>query len=613
LRIFRLRLSQKTNYPTSNGFSGVARGHTGYFNFWNGLTIALFLVGLFAALFAGILPSNFGQVYAQSASVSACTNGADFTTIQAAIDAVDSGGTVTICGETFVENLSINKSVTLRGAGATNTLIRAYDNTTVTISPDLDVTIEELSIVASVTEFEGINHNGVANSGTLVMRQVYIYSTPQGLLNQGGDVTIIDSVVRDNGRNSYRAKVAGIQNSSGTLRVINSEVSDNGAFRHSTSLGSGTGIYNSGVAFIVGGTIQGNKGGRTGGIFNDGEMTIEDSSVRDNRALKGVGGIENRGVLTITRTTIAENIGYNDEWNSGSCMLSGGIANFNVLEITDSLIQGNRKPSDRVGGGCLGGGIYNSGRLNSGRLSRIKNTTITQNNLDCHNNCASGGGGGGIANVDNAILELENVTIYENQGGGLYTESGASITLVNSIVAANEGDNCRKVNGEIASLGHNTDTDNSCELNATGDQPGVVLQLGPLQDNGGSTFTHALLPNSPAIDAGSNANCPATDQRGVSRPQGTACDIGAFELETNNQSILGNVDCDDDLDATDALFTLQYVAELRTDHGSCPLADSDTQLHAAAGDMNDDGQTDAVDALIMLQCIAGLSNDYCDM
>ncbi len=55
--------------------------------------------------------------------------------------------------------------------------------------------------------------------------------------------------------------------------------------------------------------------------------------------------------------------------------------------------------------------------------------------------------------------------------------------------------------------------------------------LGALADNGGPTLTHALLPGSPALDAGNDAACSATDQRGVSRPQGAHCDIGAYEAQ----------------------------------------------------------------------------------
>ena len=80
-------------------------------------------------------------------------------------------------------------------------------------------------------------------------------------------------------------------------------------------------------------------------------------------------------------------------------------------------------------------------------------------------------------------------------------------------------------------MGHNLDSENSCQFNGTGDLINTNPRLGPLQDNGGPTFTHALLQDSPAVDAGDNNGAPATDQRGVSRPQGSTVDIGAYELE----------------------------------------------------------------------------------
>ncbi|WP_330113878.1 choice-of-anchor Q domain-containing protein [Streptomyces sp. MUM 178J] len=106
------------------------------------------------------------------------------------------------------------------------------------------------------------------------------------------------------------------------------------------------------------------------------------------------------------------------------------------------------------------------------------------------------------------------------------------LVLQNSIVAGNTGavgtsGDCAKAFAAIESLGHNIDSDGSCRLAAEGDLPSRPALLGPLADNGGPTDTHALLPGSPALDAA--AHCSATDQRGVSRPQGAACDIGAYE------------------------------------------------------------------------------------
>jgi transposase-like protein len=105
-------------------------------------------------------------------------------------------------------------------------------------------------------------------------------------------------------------------------------------------------------------------------------------------------------------------------------------------------------------------------------------------------------------------------------------------TRLKKLVADNSAGNC---SGSISSLGHNLTDDGTCAFTEPTDLIVADAMLGPLQDNGGSTETHDLLPGSvsipgsPAIDAGDNVNCPATDQRGVARPQGAACDIGAVE------------------------------------------------------------------------------------
>ena len=107
--------------------------------------------------------------------------------------------------------------------------------------------------------------------------------------------------------------------------------------------------------------------------------------------------------------------------------------------------------------------------------------------------------------------------------------SDSKISLVNTLNAGNlVGGDC---SGEgIVSEGHNLDSDGSCNLGEATDLPEVESGLEPLQGNGGSTLSHAPGPGSPAIDAGGGEACPINDQRGVSRPQGTECDIGAVEF-----------------------------------------------------------------------------------
>jgi hypothetical protein len=128
-------------------------------------------------------------------------------------------------------------------------------------------------------------------------------------------------------------------------------------------------------------------------------------------------------------------------------------------------------------------------------------------------------------------------------GGGL--SNAGTLTLTHSIVAQNpDGGDCRNHFGAISSQGYNLDSDGSCHLTAATDRPGTDPLLGPLQDNGGPTFTHALLPGSPALDAipwGTNG-CGTTlfsDQRWQARPQtaGGACDIGAYEVAVAGQPL----------------------------------------------------------------------------
>jgi hypothetical protein len=132
-----------------------------------------------------------------------------------------------------------------------------------------------------------------------------------------------------------------------------------------------------------------------------------------------------------------------------------------------------------------------------------------------------------ILNSD--TLTLSYVTIASNSSGIVNT---ASVTATGTIIAnSTQGPNCFG-NRFQEPFGFNLDSGTSCRLSQATDLSNTDPMLAALADNGGPTQTQALEPGSPAIDhGGTSANgCPPTDQRGVTRPQGPACDIGAFEF-----------------------------------------------------------------------------------
>jgi hypothetical protein len=247
-------------------------------------------------------------------------------------------------------------------------------------------------------------------------------------------------------------------------------------------------------------TIQGGyvPGGLGGGIYVSptAYFTLAGSTVKENQATYG-GGIRAAGITRLVEVALKDNVAFTD---------GGGLQNAGSAILQKCSISGNYAST-------WGGGIRNRGTAD------LENVTISGNEAAA---------GGGIFNSGTA--NLRNVTIADNAGQGIYNNASVQyVQLLNTIVAS--GMSSRACGGRVTSTGHNLDSDGSCGLNRLGDLPDTDPILGPLANNGASTETHALLGDSPAIDAGDNNACPATDQRGVPRPQGTACDIGAFEFD----------------------------------------------------------------------------------
>lgn len=275
-----------------------------------------------------------------------------------------------------------------------------------------------------------------------------------------------------------------------------------------------------------------NSVGAGGILENASDLTLLDAVVSGNtlasKVTSGAGGVlVNGGDLAMINSTISGN-----RETFGGTTLAAGVqvnASSGTSRITSSTISGNSLATSTATTIGAGGVL-----INASSALEISNSTITGNGAT---NAASSTGDAGGLFVNVTSLSLTNATIDSNSASGsgaaagnLLAEGSATHTLQNTIVAggvAPTGANCT---GAFTSSGGNVESTNQCGLDlALGDQSNTNPLLGALQNNGGLTKTQAIPPTSPAVDAGLAALCPATDQRGVLRPQGLGCDAGAFE------------------------------------------------------------------------------------
>jgi hypothetical protein len=284
-------------------------------------------------------------------------------------------------------------------------------------------------------------------------------------------------------------------------------------------------------------TIDGNNLTRVLSANEGSNVTVNDLTITAGNAGAGQqpandgGGIwvDVAATLALNRSVVAGNqVFFNGAgiWNNGDVVIS------------DSTISGNLSTGARTPG--QGGGIF----TDFGGDTQLRNVTVSGNTAQAGTTPSLGGG---IYN--GGALSAMNVTIASNFASGgsgleLASQSTAPVTLWNTIVSADSGPAC---GGNVALItgDHNLDDDASCAFGAAGDKSGVSPLLGSLADNGGPTKTRALSAASPAINGGSAPQCRATDQRGVARPQGGACDIGAYEYRAPLLTVIKRVVNDD--------------------------------------------------------------------
>ncbi len=238
----------------------------------------------------------------------------------------------------------------------------------------------------------------------------------------------------------------------------------------------------------------------------NGVVRLVDLTLRGGRlrggAGNGAGVAVQGGGLTLERVVLAEN--DSDGWGGGAYVGAGD------LTVVDSTLRDNRA--------SRGGGLYYQGFT---RALLLRNATVSGN--------AAADGGGVFIDQEcgfAAPCAIESSTIAYNQGGGVRNDAGAlSLLFVATLLAGNAPGNCAPGSGR--SLGSNLDDDGTCPWSRASDLSRAVAALLPLRATGGATPTHALAVSSAAIDAGNEARCPGTDQRGA--PRHGRCDIGAHE------------------------------------------------------------------------------------
>jgi CSLREA domain-containing protein len=406
----------------------------------------------------------------------------------------------------------------------TATTVTLFVGNTITVNSNSDeansadglCTLREAIVAANTDTASGLPA-GECGAGSNSGSDTISLTSVTGMITLGSALPTITSEMTLSGPGLSQLTISG----NNTFRVFNITL--------------GTGVVSFSGLTITNGRANMDVGG---GIYNQNgaNVNVTDSTVGNNFAVLG-GGIANSstGTFTITNSTLTNN----SAGTAAGCYNGSG-----TLNIIGSTLSNNSTTSS---GGSGNGGAINTG---SGTLNVINSTL--------HNNTAFGGGGGIYNNGTDSTINVSNSTITQNfavasGGGGINNNNNGAVRVLNSIIALNGSQVGPDLLGAFVSLGHNLIGNNTFSTgfnvgtsNPNGDLvggPGAFVHpiLGPLQNNGGLTQTRALLPGSPAIDAGDNCVMVAsgsggclttpltTDQRGVSRQVNLTVDMGAFE------------------------------------------------------------------------------------
>jgi large repetitive protein len=519
-----------------------------------------------------------------------CADSAGRCTLRAAVEAADAesaGTSVTIKVPTGTYPLTLGSlgltanTISIGGTGAgaiagsgsgTVTIQAKGKFRVVNVGSAATATLSQVTVTGGKTGPSGYG-GGIYNAGKLTVSGSVITGNTApaggGIANAGGTLTVAHTVVTGNHAPYFGGGGiinGGVHNVPGLVTVTDSTISGN------TSGGDGGGILNGqnghpatahsaavavrrdcpplrhcaggpgrpgagglpgpGLRLVVTGTqfVSNTSTGAGGGIANDGGVaSVTLSTLTGNSAGAAIGGgIEDYGSVTVKLSTLSAN---RADYGGGIEAYSGHVPVPSKATVEQSTLSGNHAA---VGGGIdaettttvnastltankagQGGGIEVEGAL-----LNVLNSTIT----------GSGGGGAGIQTFGCSNITVSYATINGNSPD--LNLSCAGVVLTGTIVAGSAAaTNCAGASPS-ETAGYNLDSGTSCGFAKKTDLTKTGPRLGKLAANGGPTMTQTLLHGSPAINhGGTSANgCPPTDQRGLSRPFGPACDIGSVEV-----------------------------------------------------------------------------------
>ncbi len=484
-------------------------------------------------------------------TVSDCSNDTQFSSM------LSSGGTITFnCGTATIvlttsKTISLNTTIdgggkiTLSGGDARR-LFRVNSNVNLTLNNII------LTNGYSASDNGGALYNGggaVTISNSTLKNSKTASDYDGGAIYNTGTLNLTNVTL--SGNSTTYDDGGAIYNSNGTLNLNTVTLSNNAAG------GTGGGIYQYyGTANLTNVTFTGNSGDFGGGMYNAGTVSMTNVNFDSNSARNGGGGMytDDDGVVNFTDVLFYKN----------TTEQLGG-----ALRVWSSTMTASRVTFDQNTADDDGGAIYNrGGQFNWQDIEFSSNTSkgdggaistyygFSMRNVTFQNNHSDKSGGAiynqvGTINLTNATLSgnstnqsgggiyvwagtttLVNVTLHGNSagevGGGIFTDNvSPDLSLQNVILSSNSGGNCQFNTAPISSI-TNLSSDSSCAFG--GGRDNVNVMLGALADNGGFAKTHLPQSGSPAINGGTNAGCPSTDQRGISRPQGSNCDVGSVEI-----------------------------------------------------------------------------------